>query len=135
MRLLILHFLDSKNNKHKKILENLEASAANNGHQVTVIDAKDAENMHFAMYEYVTIVTNSAKLFGAKLPEHMSEILSQHGTLSGVKGCSLVVKGGFSSEKMSRLSMHAMEKEGMKIDYFQIIESPDHAKAIGKKLG
>jgi len=135
MRVLILHFLNKKNSKHANILKNLEAAATNNGHQVTLIDAKDSDNLHFAMYEYIAVVTVSEKAFGAKLPPHMLEILSKHGSLSGIKGCSLVVKKGLSSEKMSRLAMHAMEREGMVIDYFQIIESADHAKAIGKKIG
>jgi hypothetical protein len=135
MRILILHFLNKQNSKYTAILKNLEAAVTNNGHQVTVVDAKDLNNLHFAMYEYIAVVTVSEKTIGAKLPQNMLEILSQHGSLSGIKGCSLVVKKGLSSEKMSRLVMHAMEREGMVIDYFQIIESADHAKAIGKKIG
>ncbi|OJF76894.1 MAG: hypothetical protein BKP49_04830 [Treponema sp. CETP13] len=135
MRVLILHFLDTRNAKNITILRNLQAASENNGHQVTLMNAKDVGNLQFPMYEYVCIVTKSAKLFGAKLPSQMGEILNKHGTLSGKKGCSLVVKGGFSSDKMNTLVMKAMEKEGIFIDYSQVIESPEHAKSIGKKIG
>lgn len=135
MRVLILHFLDTRNAKNMTILRNLQAASENNGHQVTVMSEKDAENLQFAMYEYVCIVTKSTKIFGAKLPIKIKDILSKHGILSGRKGCSLVVKGGLSSEKMNTLVMRAMEVEGVLIDYSQVIENPEHAKSIGKKIG
>ena len=46
-----------------------------------------------------------------------------------------MVKSGLFSGKMCRLTMHAMEKEGMVVDYFDIIESADHAAFVGKKIG
>ncbi len=135
MRILILHFLLERNKKHNDILKNLEKSAIAKGHTVTICNNKDAINLHMAMFDYVTVVTVPAGLIGAKLPEKMTEILSTHGSLSGKKGCALVVKNGFSSSKMSRLTMHAMEKEGMVIDYFDIIDTPGYATHVGKKLG
>ncbi len=135
MRILILHFLHNKNNKHSEILKNLEKSAVANGHTVTICNDKDAINLHMGMHDYITVVTVPAGIVGAKLPEKMTEILSTHGSLSGKKGCALVVKKGFSSNKMSRITMHAMEKEGMVIDYFDIIDTPGYATHVGKKLG
>ncbi len=135
MRILILHFLSERNRKHSDILKNLEKSAVANGHTVAICNDKDSINVHMAMYDYVTVVTVTAGIIGAKLPEKMSEILSTHGSLTGKKGCALVVKNGFSSNKMSRITMHAMEKEGMVIDYFDIIDSPGYAAHVGKKLG
>ncbi len=135
MRILILHFLSDRNKKHSDIIRNLEKSATANGHTVTICNEKDAINLHMAMFDYVTVITVPAGIIGAKLPEKMGEILSTHGSLAGKKGCALVVKSGFSSNKMSRITMNAMEKEGMVIDYFDIIDTPGYATHVGKKLG
>ncbi len=135
MHILILHFLSSRNAKHTQIIKNLEKAAIAKGNTVTVCNEKDAINLHMAMFEYVTVLTTPLGLIGAKIPEKMPEILSTHGSLSGKKGCALVVKKGFSSNKMSKITMHAMEKEGMVIDYFDIIDSPGYATHVGKKLG
>lgn len=135
MRVLILHFLSVRNEKHAGVLKKLEQAAAAAGHQVTVCGEKDTVNLHTAMYEYIAVVTAPSGFIGAKLPEKLPEILSTHGSVSGKKGCALVVKGGLFSGKMCRLTMHAMEKEGMVVDYFDIIESADHATYVGKKIG
>jgi hypothetical protein len=135
MRVLILHFLSVRNEKHAGILKKLEQAAAAAGHQVTVCGEKDTVNLHTAMYEYIAVVTAPSGFIGAKLPEKLPEILSTHGSVSGKKGCALVVKPGLFSGKMCRLTMHAMEKEGMVVDYFDIIESADHAAFVGKKIG
>ncbi len=135
MRILILHFLQERNKKHSDILKNLEKSAIANEHTVTVCNEKDSINLHMAMFDYIAVVTVPTSIIGAKLPVKMSEILSNHGSLTGKKGCALVVKNGFSSNKMSRITMHAMEKEGMVIDYFDIIDTPGYATHVGKKLG
>ncbi len=135
MRILILHFTSNKNKKHADIIKKLEKSATANSHTVTICNEKDSINLHMGMFDYITLVTVPPGLIGAKLPEKMNEVLSTHGSLSGKKGCALVIKSGFSSNKMSRITMHAMEKEGMVIDYFDIIDSPGYATHVGKKLG
>lgn len=135
MRVLILHFLKKNNNKHTEILKKLEQGASGKGHQVTVMNYSDAQNMHFAMYEYVAIVVNSASVFTGKAPEKLPEVMASCGPASGIKGCALVVKSGFLSQKLCRNTMRVMEKEGMVLDYFDVIESVDHATAVGKKIG
>ncbi len=135
MKILILHFIDERNKKHSDIVKNLEKSAIANGHAVTICNEKDATNIHFAMYDYVTVVTVPSGIFSAKLPVKMSEILKMHGTLTGKKGAALIIKSGFFTNKMSKVTMKAMEKEGMVLDYFEIIDTPGFATHVGKKLG
>lgn len=135
MRVLLLYFLDGNKKKHTEMLKKLEQTAIANGHDVTVCNDKDAINLHMAMYDYIAVLTAATSFIGAKLPNKLPEILSSHGTLSGKKGCALVAKYGLSSTKMCRLTMRAMEKEGMVLDYFEVIESPDHASYVGKKIG
>lgn len=136
MRIAIVHFLQNDNTKHTGILKKLEQTAVAQGHMVDVFNAyKDSYNMHLTGYEYVVCITGSSALFGSKIPNKVKEILSSSGTLSGKKGAALVVKSGFSSNKTCRVLMNAMEREGMVIDYFDIILSADHAGYVGKKIG
>ena len=137
MRTLILHFLDTKNEKHAGILKNLEKSAIANGHQVDIFNGTTdpADNLHPIAYEYIAVVTTSPNFIGAKLPPKLIEILSSSGSFSGKKGCAFVVKSGLSSNKTIHLLMKELEKQGMCLDYFDIIESIDHAAASGKKIG
>ena len=137
MRTLILHFLDTKNTKHLGILKNLEKSAVANGHQVDIFNGNldSVENLHPVVYEYIAVVTTPPNFIGAKLPPKLTEILSSSGNFSGKKGCAFVVKSGLSSNKTVHLLMKELEKQGMCLDYFDIIESIDHAAASGKKIG
>ena len=135
MKIVILYFLEEKNKKHIDIVKNLEKAAIANGHEVTLCNEKDATNIHFAIFDYVAVVTVPKGIFSAILPTKMPEILKAHGNLTGKKGSALVIKRGFFTNKMSRLTMRAMEKEGMVIDYFDIIDTPGFATHVGKKLG
>ncbi len=134
MKVLILHFLQHSK-KNNDILANLEKSCISNSHDVTICGEKDSINLHMGIYDYITIVTTPLNAFSSKLPEKFEQIISTHGSLSGKKGCALVVKKGLFSSKLSSITMKAMEKEGMVIDYFDIIDTPGYATHAGKKLG
>ena len=135
MRILLLHFLSTQNQRHTAVLKKIEQTVGASGNQCTLCSEKDSINLHMGMFEYIAVIVPASPLFGAKVPEKLPEILSTHGSVNGKKGCVLVVKSGFSSAKMCRVTMHAMEKEGMVIDYFDIIESADHASYSAKKIG
>ena len=87
------------------------------------------------MYEYIAVVVPANPLSGKKVPDLVSEVLSTCGPVSGKKGCALVVKSGLFSNKFCRFLMRKMEKEGMMIDYFEVINNVDHANYVGKKIG
>ncbi len=136
MRIALVHFLQDDNKKHKEILKKLEQTAVAQGHMVDVFSAyKDSYNIRLTGYEYVALVTASSVLFGSKIPDKVKEVLSASGTINGKKGAALVVKSGFSSNKTCSVLMKAMEREGMVIDYFEVIISADHAAYVGKKIG
>ena len=69
------------------------------------------------------------------MPEKFDEILDNCGNLTSKKGCALVVKSGFSSWKTCKNLMKAMEKQGVLLDYFEVVDNPDHAAYVGKKIG
>jgi hypothetical protein len=136
MRIALVHFLQNENMKHKQIVKKLEQTAVAQGHIVDVFSGyKDSYNLRLTGYEYVTVITASSPFFGSKIPPKVKEVLASSGTVSGKKGAALVIKAGFSSNKTCNVLMKAMEKEGMVIDYFEVVISADHAAYVGKKIG
>lgn len=136
MRILLLSYLKTDNRKQSEILKKLEQTVTTSGHQVDVRDGtKDLENIHLIIYDYIAVIVPASSFFGAKVPDKLPEVLSQCGNVSGKKGCALVTKSGFSSAKMCHAVMRSMEKEGMFVDYFDVIENSDHASAVGRKIG
>ncbi len=136
MRVILLHFLPTGSGKNQDILKNLEKGALSNGHQIVVKDGtKDRANVRLTMYEYVAVIVSVTGLFGGKIPPKVAEVLAGAGTVSGKKGCALVVKSGLSSAKTCKTLMKAMEKEGVFLDYSDIIENAGHAVAVGRKIG
>ncbi len=136
MRIVVLHFLDAQNQKHSGILKKLVEAASKNGHQVDLVNANtDGASFRITPYEYVAVVACAVSPFSGKISPQIGEVLSTCGTASGKKGCALVLKNLMFSQKACRNLMRAMEKEGMMIDYFEVIESADHANYVGKKLG
>ena len=137
MRVALVHFLSpGKDSKHKGILQKLENAVINKGYQIDIFNAKtDFSTMRLTGYDYISIIVPSSALFGSKLPEKFDEILDNSGNLTTKKGCALVVKSGFSSWKTCKNLMKAMEKQGVLLDYFEVVDNPDHAAYVGKKIG
>ena len=137
MRVALVHFLTPvKNSNHKGILQKLENAVINKGYQIDIFNARtDYSTMRLTGYDYISIIVPSSSLFGSNLPEKFDEILDNCGNLTSKKGCALVVKSGFSSWKTCKNLMKAMEKQGMLLDYFEVVDNPDHAAYVGKKIG
>lgn len=137
MRTLILHFLDEKNSKNKEILANLKKGAESNGNEVEVFNARcdSSENLHLVKYEYVSVVVPCTQFIGAKLPPKLKEIFASCGSVSGKKGCAVVLKYGLSSNKMVRVLMKELESNGLVLDYFDVVLNVEHSVSVGKKIG
>ncbi len=136
MRIVLLHFLDIENKKYSDILKKLADTASKNGHQIDVVNGMtETDSFRITPYDYAAVVCAGTGFFSGKIPSQVAEVLAVCGTASGKKGCALIVKGGLAPQKTCRNLMHVMEKEGMLLDYFDIIESPDHAAYVGKKIG
>ena len=136
MRTLILSFINNDSDKQKKILKKLEAAAVAKGLQVDVKDAKlDKDTLRLTFYEYIAIVVPATPFSGKKVPPLLQEILETCGTVSGKKGCALIIKRGLFSQRFCNSVMRRMEREGMMVDYFEIIRKIDQAAYVGKKIG
>ncbi|MDR1903208.1 MAG: hypothetical protein LBQ88_13130 [Treponema sp.] len=105
------------------------------GHRVDVIDAWTEDGFRLPGYEYIVVVAESISLFGGKMPEVLSKILSASSGISGKKSAAFLKKNGpFTAKAFSNL-MKAMEKEGMTVNWSDIILSTTQAEALGKHIG
>jgi len=105
------------------------------GHRVEVIDAWSDDGMRLPGCEYIAVVTESVSLFSAKIPEVISRILSSGSGLVGKKSAAFLKKGGFRQARSLAILMKTMEKEGMVVNWSDILLNPPHAEAMGKRIG
>jgi hypothetical protein len=105
------------------------------GHRVDVLDAWTEDGFRLPGYEYIVVTAESASLFGGKMPEAVAKILSSGSGLGGRKGAAFLKKTGpFTVKAMANL-MRAMEKEGMVVNWSDILLNAAHAESLGKRIG
>jgi len=105
------------------------------GHYVDVIDAWTEDGMRLGGYEYIAVASEPVSFFSGKIPAIVSKVLSAGSSLAGKKSAAFIKKSGlFSSRALSNL-MKAMEKEGMMINWSDLLFNSAHAQAMGKHIG
>jgi hypothetical protein len=105
------------------------------GHRVDQLDARGEEGARLPGYDYVAVVAQTRGPFSSKLPEALERFLSTASSLVGKRGAAFLKTGSFFSGKgLSRL-MQAMEKEGMRINWSELVGSVEQAAAMGKRIG
>jgi hypothetical protein len=105
------------------------------GHRVDVIDAWTEDGMRLPGYEYIVAVAESASTFKGKMPDALSKALSAGSSLVGKKGAAFLKKTGpFTGRAMANV-MRAMEKEGMVVNWSDILLSAAQAESLGKRVG
>jgi len=105
------------------------------GHRADIIDAWTDDGMRLPGYEYIAVVTETLSIFSAKIPEVIPKILCAASGISGKKSAAFLKKGGLRSAKTLINVMHAMEKEGLLVNWSETLLSTPHAEAIGKQIG
>ena len=136
MRVIILHFLDRESKNNDAIVRALADSASRAGHIVEIVDGtRSTDSLRLTPYEYVVVFTPSYGLFKGKIPVRVTEVLSSCGNLTGKKGAAFVTKSLFSAPSANQMLMQAMEREGMVVNDFNIIENPEQATMAGSRLG
>jgi hypothetical protein len=104
------------------------------GHTVEIVDAWTDDGMRLPGCQYIAIVTEPLSFFSAKIPEVISKILASRG-IDGKKSAAFVRKAGLRSGKALLNLKKAMEKEGMIINWDEILLNAPHAEAMGKRIG
>jgi len=136
MRVAFISFCPSKAERSIKLIKALGASSISRGNQVDLFNGfEDLVNTRLTMYDYISVVIEPKGLFSGKIYPRIGEFLAMSGNITGKKGCALVLKSGFASEKSCRNLMRTMESEGVKLDYFEVIRDEEHARSAGTKIG
>jgi hypothetical protein len=105
------------------------------GHRVDLVDAWTEDGMRLPGYEYIAVAAEPAGFFSGKLPDALSRVLSAGSGLGGKRSAAFVKKAGLFSARALFNVMRAMEKEGMRVNWSEILLSPSHAEALGKRIG
>jgi len=104
------------------------------GHTVEIVDAWTDDGMKLPGCQYITIATEPLSFFSAKIPEVIPKILSSRG-VDGKKSAAFIKKTGLRSGKALFRLMTAMEKEGMIVNWSEVLLNAPHAEAMGKRIG
>jgi len=106
------------------------------GHSVEILDAWTEDGFRLPGYEYVAVCAEAVSSYGGKMPDALAKILGAGSGLVGKKSAAFIKKTGpFFINKALRNLMQAMEKEGMMINWSEIILSAPQALALGKRIG
>jgi hypothetical protein len=105
------------------------------GHRVDIIDGRTDDGYRLPGYEYLILAAEAVSFFSGRLPEAVGRVLAGGSSLVGKKGAAFVKKAGpFSTRALGNL-MRAMEKEGMIVNWSDIILNIPQAEALGKRIG
>jgi hypothetical protein len=105
------------------------------GHRVDVIDAWTDDGYRLPGYEYIVISAEQVSLFGGRMPEPIAKVLAGGSGLIGRKGAAFLKKTGpFTAKALANL-MRAMEKEGIVVNWSDILLGASHAEQLGKRIG
>ena len=105
------------------------------GHRVDIIDAWTDDGMRLPGYEYIAIALEPVSFFSGKLNEKIPKILSAGSSVAGRKSAAFVKKSGLFTNRTLDNLMKAMEKEGMVVNWSDLLLNADHAQALGKRIG
>lgn len=105
------------------------------GHRVDVLDARTEDGRKLAGFEYLIVLAESASFFGGKLPDSLPKLLAAASSLVGKKGAAFLRPSGLFSGKAMANLMRAMEKEGMCVNWSELVPKPSMAEASAKRIG
>jgi hypothetical protein len=105
------------------------------GHRVDTIDAWTEDGMRLPGYEYIAVAAESISFFSGKIPDALSKVLSAGSGLVGKRSAAFVKKAGLFSARALFNIMKAMEKEGMRVNWSDMLLNAPHAEALGKRIG
>jgi hypothetical protein len=100
------------------------------------MDAWTEDGFRLPGYEYVVICAEPVSFWGGKMPDVLPKVLGTGSGLVGKKSAAFLKKTSpiFINKALWNL-MRAMEKEGMKVNWSEIILNAPQAEALGKRIG
>ena len=106
------------------------------GHRVDILDSWTDNGFMLPGYEYVAVCAEAVSGWGGKMPEPLQKVLGAGSGLVGKKSAAFLRKTSpfFVNRALTNL-MRAMEKEGMLVNWSEILLNAPHAEALGKRIG
>jgi hypothetical protein len=105
------------------------------GHRVDIINAWTEDGYRLPGYEYIAVAAEPVSFFSGKIPLVITKVLSAGSSLVGKKSAAFIKKSGLFTNRAIANLMKAMEKEGMMINWSDILLNAPHAEALGKRIG
>jgi hypothetical protein len=135
MRIAVVS-VSARRNGIQDYIKALASGMESMGHRVDILDAWTEDGYKLPGYEYIAVCAEAASSWGGKMPEALSKILASGSGIAGKKSAAFLKKTGpfFVNKALCNL-MKAMEKEGMMVNWSEILFSSDHANAMGKRIG
>ena len=117
-------------------VKSLAKGMESKGHRVDVLDAWTEDGFRLPGYEYIAVCAEAASFWGGKMPDPLSKFLGAGSGLVGKKSAAFLKKTSpiFVNKALSNL-MRAMEKEGMLVNWSEILLNAPQAEALGKRIG
>jgi hypothetical protein len=105
------------------------------GHRVDIIDVWTEDGMRLPGYEYIAVVSEPVSFFSGRIPANITKALSAGSSVAGKKSAAFIKKSGLFTNRAIANLMKVMEKEGMVVNWSDILLSGPHAEVLGKKIG
>ena len=134
MRTAVVFFSTNSRDRILNLTRALARGMEAQGHQVDIIDGNHDINAKLTMYQYIAVGTEPLSNFSGKIPEKVGHYLSSSGMVAGKRCFAFVSKNTFGASKALARLMKNMEKEGMFLKYSSVLNSPQEAEEIGKRL-
>jgi hypothetical protein len=105
------------------------------GHQVDVLDGWTADGVRLPGYGYIAVAAEPLSFFNSRIPENLAKVLAAAGNLTGKKSAAFIRKSGPVTAKALSKVMRIMEKEGMCVNWSDVLINASQAEALGKRIG
>jgi menaquinone-dependent protoporphyrinogen IX oxidase len=134
MRIVIIS-VPAKRSAPSDLVKSLAKGMEAMGHRVDVLDAWTEDGTRLPGYEYIVVVGEALSFFSGKISSNLAKVLASASSLSGKKSAAFIKKGGLFGGKALSAIMRAMEKEGMFVNWSDVLLNAPHAEAMGKRIG
>jgi len=105
------------------------------GHRVDIVDVWTEDGYKLPAYEYIAVAAEPVSFLSGKIQPNISKILAAGSSLTGKKSAAFIKKTGLFSNRALANLMRAMEKEGMIVNWSDLLFNGPHAEALGKRIG
>jgi hypothetical protein len=135
MRIAVILAPASAGSGLKNYAEAMVEGMSSMGHHVDLFDAMRDDGQRLAAYDYLALLSEPESAFKSALPSSASKALAAPSSLIGKRGAAFVRKSGFVSARALAKLMRLMEAQGMRVNWSELVASPQDALRLSKGIG